>query len=215
MSAPAVNSHPQRRAYDGAGRRALSAERRQALLAAARQHFLDGGFTGTTVAAVASDAGVSPESVYKWFGSKAGLLRGVWEQALEGSGPTHAEARSDAASGAATSAREIIANWARLSAEVGAVGDRIRLLIQGAASVDAEAGALHTEIEAARARRMEHNVAYLVDGGFLRADVSPEQARDVLLLHTTFYESLVTRAGWSTEEFIAFIERGLTAHLLP
>ena len=50
---------------------------------------------------VATEAGVSVESIYKWFGSKAGLLRGVWERSLAGSEPTHAEQRSDAGSRAA------------------------------------------------------------------------------------------------------------------
>ena len=62
---------------------------------------------------------------------------------------------------------------------------------------------------------MELNAAYLADGGYLRDDVTAAQARDVLLLYTTFYETLVTEAGWRPEEFTAFVERGLTAHLLP
>lgn len=204
-----------RRRYDASARRARAAERRDAVIAAARSRFLARGFTATTIAEVAADAGVSVESVYKWFGTKAGLLKAVWDQSLAGSGTTHAELRSDAGSRSATDGRAIIHNWARLAAEVGAVGDPVHRLIASAAHVDPEAADLYAEIERERAARMEHNAAYLDDGGYLRQDVTAELARDVLLLYTTFYETLVTDAGWTPEQFTAFVERGLTAHLLP
>ncbi|GGM83586.1 hypothetical protein GCM10009721_05210 [Terrabacter tumescens] len=204
-----------RRRYDASARRARAAQRRDAVVAAARSLFLARGFAATTLAEVAAEADVSVESVYKWFGSKAGLLKAVWDRSLAGSGPTHAETRSDAGSRAAADGSAIIRNWARLAAEVGAVGDPVHRLVESAAHVDREAAELHAQIEGERAARMEHNAAYLLDGGYLRADVTVEQARDVLLLYTTFYGRLVTEGGWTSEQFSAFIERGLAAHLLP
>ena len=214
VNGPAMGPRPRRR-YDASGRRARAAERRDAVVSAARQRFLAEGFAATTVAAVAADAGVSVESVYKWFGSKAGLLDAVWNRSLAGSGPTHAESRSDAGSRAATDGQTIIRNWARLAAEVGAVADPVHRLVESAAHADPEVAQLHAQIERERATRMDHNASYLVDGGFLRDDVTPAQARDVLLVYTTLYHPLVTEAGWTPEQFSAFVERGLTAHLLP
>jgi len=204
-----------RRRYDASARRARTAERRDAVVTAARRRFLAQGFTATTIAEVAADADVSVESVYKWFGTKAGLLKAVWDRSLAGSGPSHAEVRSDAGSRAATDGSAIIRNWARLAAEVGAGADPVHRLVESAAHVDHDAAELYGQIERERAARMEHNAAYLVDGGYLRRDVTLEQARDVLMLYTTFYERLVGEAGWTPEQFSAFIERGLTAHLLP
>ncbi|NUR17152.1 MAG: TetR/AcrR family transcriptional regulator [Dermatophilaceae bacterium] len=210
----APRPRPPRR-YDASGRRARAAERRNAVVGAARARFLAHGFTETTVSEVASDASVSVESVYKWFGTKAGLLRAVWDQALAGSGTAHAERRSDAGSRHAADGAAIIRNWARLATEVGAVGDPVHRLIERAALVDREAAELYAEIERERASRMEHNAAYLVDGGYLRHDVTAQQARDVLLLYTTFYERLVSEGEWTPEQYTAFVERGLRAHLLP
>lgn len=215
VKGPADPRPAPRRRYDASGRRARAAERRRAVVDAAGARFLAHGFTDTTVSEVAADAGVSVESVYKWFGTKAGLLRAVWDQALAGSGTTHAERRSDAGSRHAADGAAIIRNWARLAAEVGAVGDPVHRLIERAALVDREAAELYAEIERERASRMEHNAAYLVDGGYLRHDVTAEQARDVLLLYTTFYERLVGDWGWTPEQYAAFVERGLRAHLLP
>ena len=215
---PETQPEPQRRPrrrYDASGRRAKAAERRSAVVDAARRRFLAQGFTDTTMSEVAADAGVSVESVYKWFGTKGGLLKAVWDRALAGSGTTHAEHRSDAGSRHAADGAAIIRNWARLAAEVGAVGGRVHRLIERAALVDREAAELYAEIERERAARMQHNAAYLVDGGHLRHDVTAQQARDVLLLYTTFYERLVTDSGWTPAQFSAFVERGLRAHLLP
>lgn len=206
---------PTPRRYDASARRAKAAGRRDAVVEVARSRFLAHGYTATTVAGVARDAGVSVESVYKWFGTKAGLLKAVWHRSLAGSGATHAELRSDAGSRSATDGRAILRNWARLAAEVGAVGDPVRRLIESAAHVDREAAGLYAQIERERKARMEHNAAYLVDGRYLRDDVTAAQARDVLMLYTTFYGRLVTEAGWTPQEFTAFVERGLTAHLLP
>lgn len=209
-----VKGPPGPRRYDASARRARAAARRRAALDAARARFLADGFAATTMAAVARDAALSPESLYKWFGSKAGLLRAVWEHSLEGSGPTPAETRSDAGSRAASSGAEVVRNWASLAAEVGAISDPIHRLLEGASHADPEAAELYAEIEEGRARRMEHNAAHLAEGGYLREGVTVERARDVLLLYTTLYGRLVTEAGWTPDEFSAFVERGLTAHLL-
>ena len=47
-------------------------------------HFLTHGYQGTTVSAVAVDAGVSVETVYKAFANKAGLLKAVFDVTLAG-----------------------------------------------------------------------------------------------------------------------------------
>jgi AcrR family transcriptional regulator len=47
------------------------------VLAAARDLFLARGYAGTTVAAVARAAGMSPDTIYVSLGGKQGLLEGV------------------------------------------------------------------------------------------------------------------------------------------
>ncbi|MBJ7289016.1 TetR family transcriptional regulator [Williamsia sp.] len=50
-----------------------AARTRAALVSAAQRRFADDGFAGTTVRAVAADAGVDPALVMRYFGSKRGL----------------------------------------------------------------------------------------------------------------------------------------------
>lgn len=53
---------------------ARSEPARQAILAAARRHFGHNGYDRTTVRGVASDAGVDPSMVMRYYGSKNGLF---------------------------------------------------------------------------------------------------------------------------------------------
>src|SRR5512132_3208050 len=57
---------------------------RRRVLTAARELFLARGYAGTTVAAVARAAGVSPDTIYVSLGGKQGLLEGVLSLARSG-----------------------------------------------------------------------------------------------------------------------------------
>src|SRR4051812_2616803 len=71
-----------RRPGRGQGQRVRQVTRAR-LLAAAEEMFLARGFTGTTVDAVAADAGYTTGAVYSNFGGKADLFLAVLEQAAE------------------------------------------------------------------------------------------------------------------------------------
>lgn len=58
----------------GRGRRPGSPDTRSAILGAARSLFAAGGFSGTSVRAVAAKAGVDPALVHHYFGSKDDLF---------------------------------------------------------------------------------------------------------------------------------------------
>src|SRR3954451_13651842 len=73
-----------RRAYDSTNRQEQARRTRLAVLTAARARFLADGYAATTIAAVAADAGVSVETVYKAFGNKPGLVKAVFDVAVVG-----------------------------------------------------------------------------------------------------------------------------------
>ncbi|HET9968300.1 MAG TPA: TetR family transcriptional regulator, partial [Streptosporangiaceae bacterium] len=73
-----------KRAYDASGRQARARARRLAVVLAARDLFERDGYRPTTIAAIAAHAGVSAESVYKGFGTKAALAKEVFDLALAG-----------------------------------------------------------------------------------------------------------------------------------
>jgi AcrR family transcriptional regulator len=63
----------------GPGRRPGSPDTRAAILAAARASFAARGYTGTTVRAVAAEAGVDPALVHHYFGTKDDLFLAALE----------------------------------------------------------------------------------------------------------------------------------------
>ncbi|WP_194793147.1 TetR/AcrR family transcriptional regulator [Raineyella fluvialis] len=204
------------RRYDSAGRREAAEKRRLLVLDAARARFLSDGFVATTVAQVARDAEVSPEFIYKAFGSKAELAAAVWDRALAGRGERPAYTRSDEVSSSAHDPRVILRNWAVLSAEVSELGAPLQAMMRAAAQVDADAARMFTEVERQREARMTHNAAYLIEGGHVRPGLTADQVRDILLLVAgELYESLVLHRGWPTDAYIELAYRFLASTLLP
>jgi AcrR family transcriptional regulator len=63
----------------GRGRRRGGPDTRGQILAAARESFASKGFAGTTIRAVAGDAGVDPALVHHYFGSKDDLFLAALE----------------------------------------------------------------------------------------------------------------------------------------
>lgn len=211
-----VTGNEVKRRYDASRRRAAAAERRAGIIAAARKRFLAEGYHATTMAQIAADAGVSPETVYKAFGSRAGLVEAIWNTALAGEGDRPAESRSDEGAMDAATPDEILRHWSRMAIEVSPLAGPVYQLVRTAAVSDPDAARLLERIESARADRMAHNAAYLVDGGHLRPGVTADHARDILMFATAdLYPAFVDRAGWGLEEYAELLHRFLRAALLP
>jgi len=158
---------------------------------------------------------VSSEMIYKSFGGKAGLVRSIWQDALAGIGPDHAEQRADALSASAQSGSDLIEGWVRLSLEVAPRAAAVLGLVRSAAAVDRDAALLLDEIESSRAERMLHNARALADGEHLLPGLSVERARDLLLIFSgEFYDRLVSRAGWDVDTYIATMTRTMAAALI-
>ncbi|NUO57444.1 MAG: TetR/AcrR family transcriptional regulator [Hamadaea sp.] len=73
-----------RRAYDTRRRQDAAQRNRAAVLASCRALLFRDGYQAITIRAVAHGAGVSPETVYKSFGGKAGLMKALWDVTLAG-----------------------------------------------------------------------------------------------------------------------------------
>lgn len=85
-------------------------------LDAARRLLSTNGYSAITVEEIVQAAGVSAATIYKTYGGKAGLVRALCQQALEGEGPILAEERSNALRGL-EDVQKVIEGWGRLAAE--------------------------------------------------------------------------------------------------
>ncbi len=73
-----------KRPYHAPNREAAAAERRGAIIAAAKRTFEIRGWAGATMATIAADARVSQKTVEAHFGTKSALLRSVVDYAIRG-----------------------------------------------------------------------------------------------------------------------------------
>jgi AcrR family transcriptional regulator len=81
---PMAEGSPTKRRYSSSLRARQAADTRSQVLAAAAALFVESGWSGTTVVAIATRAGVAVETVYSGFGSKKQLLRAVVDFAVVG-----------------------------------------------------------------------------------------------------------------------------------
>lgn len=206
-----------RRSYESTRRREQARQTREAILGSAWRLFSSDGFAPTTVAAIATAAGVSVDTVYKAFGGKPGLVRAICRQALAGEGPVPAETRSDALHTTESDPREIIRAWGTLTTEIAPRVAPILLLVRSAAGLDPEMAGLLSELNAQRLERMTRNAANLAASGHLREALTVERAGEILWTYSSpeLYELLVLTRGWPLDRYGAFIAEAMIAALLP
>lgn len=205
------------RRYDSTRRQEQARRTRERIVRAAEAQFLEGGYSATSVAAIAAAAEVSVDSIYKAYGGKPGLIRAIFERALEGEGPVPAERRSDRLQAEESDPRKIIEGWGRFVTEIAPRGSPIVLLIRSAAATDPELVALLEEIDASRIRRMTTNARRLHRAGHLRPGLTVRAAADVLWTYSSpeLYDLLVLRRGMSLPRYGRFVADAMAAALLP
>jgi AcrR family transcriptional regulator len=213
-----VSRLPQRvktRRYDVSGRRAAARKRRDDILSAARELMLQRGYAATTIGAIATAAGVSPETIYKAFGDKPGVVRALYRKALEGAGDEPAEQRSDQLRGVSTG-HQLVAGWADLAREVAPLGAPLAILLRDAAAGDPKARSLLEEMDQARLVRMRDNARALIATGDVRPDLTLADVTDVLFTVSSaeMYELLVIRRGWTAGRFARFQRETMAGALL-
>ena len=106
------------RLHDYTGRRERARQARDQVVGVAEELFLSRGYAATTVAAIAAQAQVSVETIYKGFGGKPGLVRAIIEKGLAGRGPVPAEQRSDRIRDTEPDPRRILTAWGEFVAEI-------------------------------------------------------------------------------------------------
>jgi|SRR5579859_594855 len=205
-----------KRRYDVRGRRERAGLSRDAAVRAAERRFLRDGYANTTIAAIADDAGVSVDTIYKSFGGKAGLIRAVRARALLGEGTVPAEQRSDALRTRERDPRKIIEGWGVLTTEVAPRVAPILLLVRDAAATDPELRSLLEELDADRLRRMTENARRLHQSGHLRKGLTVDRAAEALWTYSApeLYELLVLRRSMPIEDYGRFIAEAICSAVL-
>lgn len=198
--------------YDNSQRAAAAASTRARVLASANELFRTAGFAATTIRAVADSAAVSPETIYKAFGSKAALLKSVYDVALAGDTeevPLSERPEVRAVREAATP--EASANaYAELARIVATRTDpllRVLLRSQGSDPVLAEfAETTNRERLTGSRNVVEHWQAQ----GWLRKDLTVDRAAEIVwALNAPEPRWLLLDQGWTEPEFSQWLGESL------
>jgi AcrR family transcriptional regulator len=194
------------RKYDSTRRREQAAVTRRQILDAAHRLFERDGYTATTMAAIAQEAGVALKTVYVAFTTKSGVLHALWNLLLRGD-------QDDVPVGDREWFREMLAEpdaaqrLRQAAAYSRAVKERSAALmevIRSAADADPDAAQLWDGIQSDF-----HGIQRrLVETLPLRAGLDTARAADILwtLNNPDVWQLLVGRRGWTPEQWEQWFE---------
>lgn len=178
-------------------------ETRARVVAAGTAQFLERGWTGTTVRAVASAAGVSVATVEQLFGTKAHLLKAAIDVAIAGDDePVPVLQRSWAAAvRRAGSPEEFLAAVADVLAAAQARSAGLVLALFEAARTDPGLAPLC----ARKAAEREATAAWIVDALARLAPVTRGGLDSLwILMDPAVFDRLIRTRGWSVERYAAW-----------
>jgi AcrR family transcriptional regulator len=204
-----------KRSYDASRRREQARARRLAVVLAARDLFERDGFRLTTIAAVAARAGVSAESIYKGFGSKAALAKAVFDFTVAGDDepvpvaerPTMQAVRDE------PDVRRKIELFVGGLVHRQARSATVQILIRDGRHVDDSLAPIWAKLDAEALVGMTMLARHLVDSGQLGHRIDVDEVRDVLwnYLAIDTYERLVLVRGWPLQRYSDWLTRTVIA----
>jgi AcrR family transcriptional regulator len=205
-----------KRAYRSTKRAEQVAQTRRDILASAGTLFRAQGYTAVAMPVIAREAGVGVETIYRAFGSKAGLFKAVIDAAVAGG-----SSRADRPVEERPAIRAVIEEpdprrqverYAATQPGIHRRSGPLLRALSGAAATDPELAALWRDIETSRLEGQGRFVGMLASRGVLKPDLSIEAARDGLwtLSSLAVYDMLVESRGWNVERY----ERWLADRLI-
>jgi AcrR family transcriptional regulator len=205
-----------RRAYRSTKRAEQVAQTRRDIVASAGTLFRAHGYTAVAMPVIAREAGVGVETIYRAFGSKAGLFKAVVDAAVAG-GSTRADRPVEERPAIRAvieepDPRRQVERYAATQPGIHRRSGPLLRALSGAAATDPELAALWREIETSRLEGQGRFVGMLASRGTLKPELSTEEARDGLwtLSSLAVYDMLVESRGWHVERY----ERWLADRLI-
>jgi AcrR family transcriptional regulator len=207
-----------KRRYDSTRRREQAAATRLEILEAAQRLFERDGYTATTMAAIATEAGVALKTVYLAFETKAGLLRALWHLRLRGD-------EDDVPIAEREWYRDVLAEpdserklrlGARNARQVKGRAANLMRAMRDAAGADADSAALWRRILDDFLVNQRAVIDAIDAKGALAPGLDAARAADILwtLNHPDVWHLLVGERGWTPEEWEQWFADTACAQLL-
>lgn len=203
------------RSYDASRRQEAARRNRASMLDACRTLLFAEDYRAVTVRAVAERAGVSPESIYKVFGGKAGLVKALWDTTLAGDDEPVAMAdRPELRKVWETSDPRV---KLRLYAGfVRGVHERLAPLFSLLTQAGGEVADVLAVSEQERMAGVAAFAAHLADIGVLRPGSDPAPLADVcwVLTGPQLFTQLTAGRGWHCDAYETWLTDMLATALL-
>jgi AcrR family transcriptional regulator len=210
------NVKPGRPAPAGRGQ-ARTRLARRAVIAAARELFLQRGYAATTIDAISAGSDVPQATVYRLFTSKLGILKALVDTSISGDDqPVAVPDRPEVADVfAETDPARLLDRVAALTTAINErSNDAYRVLVSAAGSDPAAAGLL-AAIQEQRDQGQRQIVRALARTGSLREGLAEGEAADVIhaLMSPEVYRLLVIDRRWTSGRYRAWLADALGQQL--
>ena len=206
-----------RRPYDRTLRNEQARTTRARILEAARGLLVTGGYQNLTIAALAESAGVSVQTIYNSVGTKAAVVKAVYDVTLAGDDDPRAmndrpefRALADAPDGPS-----MLRAYAALSRRIAErVGSLLTVLLTNS---DDDVKAFAATIEDERLRGNATMVGHLARRFGLPAGLSRQRAIDIVWTLTSpeVLDRLTRQRSWSASDYERWLGDAMIAALTP
>jgi AcrR family transcriptional regulator len=215
-----AKSNSSKRKYDSTRRQAQADETRRQILEAARKLFMERGYAGATIDAIATEAKVAPETVYAVFRNKKRILINLMNVSSPGSAeeaiPMLQRAGPQAVSQEHDQRRQL-QMFAQVVANNLAQVAPVSEILVNAAKTERDVHRIMQRLINQRLEHMKFAVQQIAPNGPFREKVDEAYATDIVWTLTSpeVFLLLTRDRGWSKEKYAQWLADALIRVLLP
>ena len=215
-----TKSNSSKRKYDSTRRQAQADETRRQILEAARKLFMERGYAGATIEAIATEAKVAPETIYAVFRNKKRILinlmnvsspTGVEDHTpmLERAGPQAVSQEHDQRRQLQMFAQDVAKNLEQVAP--------ISEILVNAAKTERDVERILQRLINQRLEHMKFAVQQIAPNGPFREKVDEVYATDTVWTLTSpdVFLLLTRDRGWSKEKYAQWLADMLIRALMP
>ena len=213
-------SNSTKRKYDSTRRQAQAGETRRQILEAAHKLFIEHGYAGATIEAIAKEAGVALKTVYAVFKNKWKILVTLLNNSSSNSGEENIamlERASPKAVSQEHDQRRQLQMFAQVVANNMEGAAYISEIMQVAAKTEADVDKMVQNLNKQRWQHMAVAVQQIVTNGPLQEKMDEAHATDIVWTLTSpeVFLLLTRDRGWSKEKYAEWLADTLIRALLP
>jgi AcrR family transcriptional regulator len=214
-----MNQSTKTRKYDSTRRQAQARETRMQIAKTARSLFLERGYAGTTIEAIADQAGVAPETIYATFKNKRQILSFVFDVSVGGDDqPVRVIERPEpqAVLHETDQSRQLTMFAKDITGILNRAAPMFEVL-RIAAKTEPEIASLVKRLLRERLRNMTAVAEHVARNGPLRERLDKNLAAEMIwsLTSPELYLLFTRDRGWTDEQYIEWLTDTLIRLLLP